>query len=76
MSENEEVPPTQQLRTRLDTLHRQVARLPQTAQEEYQTLLVELEGQLRRNTPEPARACQLLEEIEAISKCVEFELDG
>jgi len=76
MSQDEELLPTEPLRTRLDTLHRQVARLPQTTRGKYQTLLAELEAQLQRNTPEPAQACPLLDDIEAISKCIEVELDG
>jgi hypothetical protein len=41
-----------------------------------ETLVTELEGQLRRNVREPVLVRRFLDEIEAISKCVAFELDG
>jgi hypothetical protein len=38
-------------------------------------LVTELEGQLQRNMREPVLVCRFLNEIEAISKCVAFELE-
>jgi hypothetical protein len=61
-------------RLRLETLHRQLARLPRTARGEYDTLVEELEGQVRGTAAKPADVRQLFDEIEAIAKCVDFEL--
>ncbi len=74
MSHDEELLQKEGARLRLETLRRQLARLPRTAREEYDTLVDELEGQVGGAAARPADVRQLLDEIEAIAKCVEFEL--
>jgi hypothetical protein len=75
MSEDEELLHEEWLRVRLEALRRGLAQLSPTTQSEYETLVTELEGQLQRNVREPLLVRRLLNEIEAISKCVAFELD-
>ena len=75
MSQGEEFLQEERLRVRLVTFRRGLARLSPTAQREFETLVTELEGQLQRNMREPVLVCRFLNEIEAISKCVAFELE-
>ena len=76
MSHGDEFLQEERLRVRLVALRRGLARLSPTTQSEYGTWITEAEGQLHRNVQGPVLVRRLLEEIEALSKCVEFELDG
>jgi hypothetical protein len=75
MSQGEEFLLEEELRAHFEALRRGLARLSPTTQSEYETLVTELEGQLQRNVREPVLVRRFLNEIEAISKCVAFELD-
>ena len=68
-------PPTaEQLRDHLDSLRSCMPALSQATQAEFLPLIDELERRLGRDPPQPAEAARLLAEIEAIDKCVRFEL--
>jgi hypothetical protein len=75
MSQGEALRHDDGLRVSLGALRRDLARLSPGIQNEYEALVAELEGQLQRNAPEPEVVPRLLNEIEAIAKCVAFELD-
>ena len=75
MSQGEEFLREEALRAHLEALRRGLARLSPMAQSEFETLVTELEGQLQRNVRAPVLVCRFLNEIEAISKCVAFELE-
>ena len=75
MSLDEALPHDDRLRVSLAALRRGLARLSPLIQNEYEALVAELEGQLQRNAPEPELVPGLFNEIEAIAKCVAFELE-
>jgi hypothetical protein len=62
------------LNLRLDALHSQIKRLPSDTQPEYLTLLDELKTQVPSQAEESPNAFGLLDEIKAISKCLQFEI--
>lgn len=74
-SRSDKPPPNEPLRAELDALRSLIARLPRQERDEFQPLVEELQGQRQRNTPNPAESRRQLQEIRAIAKCVEFELD-
>jgi hypothetical protein len=65
----------ERLRARLDVLRRGIARLAPAAKAEYESLVADLERQLTRVGRERVPVVQLFKEIEAIAKCVVFELE-
>jgi hypothetical protein len=67
-------PTAEQLRAQLESLRSQIPLLPSPTQAEFLPLVDALERRLRPDQPRPAEVAQLLVEIDAIDKCVRFEV--